>query len=190
MFRNTGKLLLAVSALALTCHPALAQSASPLNAPAPGTVLSPPPPAPDLQRDVTPELKEDLGLPDGSEKVLNFKVSKVRIVGATVIDEAQLAAQFDGLLNRQITAGELRAALDRANKLYEEAGYALGRAYIPVQVIQGGTLIVRIVEGYVGEILITAADPAVRRMVESFSRRIVSEIRSNATCFSSATFLA
>ena len=176
MFRYTSKLLLAASALALISHPALAQSASPLNAPAPGTVLSPPPPAPDLERRETPELKEDLGLPDGSEKVLNFKVSQVRVVGATVIDEAQLAAQFEGLLNRQITAGELRAALDRANKLYEDAGYALGRAYIPVQVIQGGTLIIRVVEGYVGEIQITAADPAVRRMVEGFSRRIVAEM--------------
>lgn len=176
MFRFTGKLLLAASSLALICHPALAQSTSPLNAPAPGTVLSPPPPAPELEERETPKLKEDLGLPDGSEKVLNFTVSKVRIVGATVIDEAQLAAQFDGLLNRRITAGELRAALDRANKLYEDAGYALGRAYVPVQVVQGGTLIVRIVEGYVGEILITAEDPAVRQMVEGFSRRIVSEI--------------
>ena len=176
MYRHASKLLLAVSGLALICHPAFAQSASPLNAPAPGTVLSPPPPAPELEERDAPELEEDLGLPDGSEKVLNFKVSKVRIVGASVIDDAQLAAQFDELLNRQITAGELRAALDRANKLYDEAGYALGRAYIPVQVIQGGTLIVRIVEGYVGEIQITAADPAVRKMVEGFSRRIVSEI--------------
>lgn len=175
MFRRTTKLLLAASSLAVLCHPALAQSTPPLSAPAPGTVLSPPPPAPDLQKRDAPELKEDLGLPDGSEKVLNFRISNVRIVGATVVDSKLLASKFDGLLNRQITAADLRAALDDANKLYSDAGYALGRAYVPVQVLQGGTLIVRVVEGFVGEILITAEDPAVRRMVEDFSRRIVAE---------------
>ena len=175
MMRNTGKLLVAVSTVALLCSPALAQSTTPLNAPAPGEVLTPPPPAPDLQPREAPKLKEELGLPDGSQKVLNFRISQVRIVGATAIDEGEIAAQFEDLLNREITAAELRASLDRANRLYAEAGYALGRAYIPVQVIQRGTLIVRVVEGFVGEINITAEDPAVRHMIEEFSRQIVSE---------------
>ncbi|MDO9127538.1 MAG: POTRA domain-containing protein, partial [Parvibaculum sp.] len=175
MFRRTKTFLITASAMTMLCHPALAQSAPPLTAPSPGTVLSPPPPAPDLQRREVPELQEDLGLPDGSEQVLNFRVSSVRVVGATVIDKRALAAQFDGLLNRQITAADLRAALDGANALYTDAGYALGRAYVPVQVLQGGALIVRVVEGFVGEIQINAADPAVRRMVEDFSRRIVAE---------------
>lgn len=173
--RNTGKLLMAVSGLALMWGPAFAQSTSPLNAPAPGTVLSPPPPAPELRKREVPELQEDLGLPDGSQKVLNFKISKVRVVGATVIDNEQIEAQFADLLNREITAGELRAALDGANQLYADAGYALGRVYVPVQVVQDGTLIIRAVEGFVGEINITAEDPAVRHMIEEYSRQIVAE---------------
>ena len=175
MPRKTTGLLLAASSIALMCHPAFAQGTGPLTAPAPGTVLSPPPPAPDLERREVPQLRENLGLPDGSEKVLDFRISSIRIVGATVVDDEVLASKFTGLLDRQITAAELRAALDQANLVYAQAGYALGRAYIPVQVLQGGVLIVRIVEGFVGEIQIEAADPAVRRMVEGFSRRIVAE---------------
>lgn len=174
MFRKTTTLLFAASTLALTSHPALAQS-TPQTLPSPGTVLAPPPPAPELQKREVPELREDLGLPDGSDKVLDFRFSSVRVVGAAVIDQRVLAEQFDGLLNRQITAADLRSALDKANALYADAGYALGRAYIPVQVLQGGTLIIRVVEGFVGEIQINAADPAVRRMVEGYSRRIVAE---------------
>ncbi|ABS61691.1 Polypeptide-transport-associated domain protein ShlB-type [Parvibaculum lavamentivorans DS-1] len=175
MFRKKINFLVTASVLAMVAHPALAQGVPPLSAPSPGTVLSPPPPSPELQRREVPELREDLGLPDGSEKVLNFRVSSVRVVGATVIDEKVLSAQFDPLLNRQITAADLRSALDRTNALYTEAGYALGRAFVPVQVLQGGVLIVRVVEGYIGEIQIDAADPAVRKMVEGFSRRIVAE---------------
>jgi hemolysin activation/secretion protein len=175
MFRSKSIFLAAASGLAMMCHPALAQSVGPLNLPSPGTVLSPPPPAPELERRETPTLREELGLPDASEKVLDFKVSNVRIVGATVIDEQNLAAAFDDLLNQPITAGELRTALDRVNAIYAKEGYALGRAYIPAQIAKGGTLIVRIVEGYIGEIRIKADDEAVRRMVEDFSRRIVAE---------------
>lgn len=175
MFRKTTKLMAAVSSLALLGHPALAQIASPLTAPAPGTVLAPPLPAPDLKKPDVPELKEDLGLPDGSQKVLNFKITTVRIVGATVLDKTVLAAKFDGLLDRRVTASELRAALDQVNKEYADAGYALGRAFIPIQVVQGGSLIVRVVEGYAGVIEITAADAKVRHMIEGFSKRIVSE---------------
>lgn len=175
MFRSKSIFLAAASGVAMMCHPALAQSVGPLNLPSPGTVLSPPPPAPELERRETPKLREELGLPDASEKLLDFKVSNVRIVGATVIDEQILASAFDDLLNQPITAGQLRAALDRVNAIYAKEGYALGRAYIPAQVAKGGTLIVRIVEGYIGEIRIKADDEAVRRMVEEFSRRIVAE---------------
>lgn len=175
MFRRKSIFLAAASTLVLTCHPALAQSVGPQNLPSPGTVLAPPPPAPDLERRETPRLREELGLPDGTERVLDFKISNVRIAGATAIDAQVLAAPFAGLLNRPVTAGELREALDRVNAIYAEEGYALGRAYIPVQVVQGGTLIVRIVEGFIGEIRITAEDAAVRRMVEEFSKRIVAE---------------
>lgn len=107
--------------------------------------------------------------------MLDFKISNVRIAGANAVDPQLLAVPFADLLNRPVTAGELRAALDRVNAIYAEEGYALGRAYIPVQVVQGGTLIVRVVEGFIGEIRITAEDAAVRRMVEEFSRRIVAE---------------
>lgn len=176
MFRGKTTLLVAASWLAMTCHPVLAQSAGPSNLPSPGTVLSPPPPAPDLERREAPRLREELGLPDGTEKILDFRISSVRIVGATVINPQVLAAPFADLLNRPVTAGELRAALDRVNAIYSEEGYALGRAFIPVQVVQGGTLIVRVVEGYIGEIRITTEDAAVRRMVEEFSRRIVAEM--------------
>ncbi|HUD51494.1 ShlB/FhaC/HecB family hemolysin secretion/activation protein [Parvibaculum sp.] len=167
------RLLTATSSLVLAINPAFA--ASPLTTPSPGTVLAPPPPSPDLPRREVPKLRENLGLPNGAAKVLNFRVARVRIMGATVVDEAVIARQFDKLLNKPITALELRAALDSVNKLYEEAGYALGRAFVPPQVVQGGTLIVRVVEGYIGDIKIKTDSESARQAIEVFSRRISSE---------------
>lgn len=168
------KFLVAASGCILAAQPALSAT-SPVTAPAPGTVLTPPPASPELPGREVPKLREDLGLPNGAAQVLKFRVARVRVMGATAIDEGTIAREFDGLLNKEITAGELRAALDRVNMLYEEAGYALGRAFVPPQVIQGGTLIIRVVEGYIGQITIETKSESVRRSIEIFSRRIGEE---------------
>lgn len=168
------KFIAVASGCVLAAQPALA-APSPLNAPAPGSVLAPPLPSPELPRREAPTLHENLGLPDGANQVLNFRISRVRIMGATVIDSAVIAREFDGIINKPIKANDLRAALDRVNKLYDDAGYALGRAFVPPQVMQGGTLIIRVVEGYIGRIAIETDSEAVRASIESFSKRISAE---------------
>lgn len=169
------KLLVTVSSAVLLSQAAYAATTNPLTAPAPGTILTPPAPSPELPRREVPRLREDLGLPNGAAKVLNFRVAQVRVMGATVIDEAIVARQFDAIVNKPITALDLRAALDRVNKLYEEAGYALGRAFVPVQVMQGGTLIIRVVEGHIGDITIDTDSESAKASIKRFSRRIMAE---------------
>ncbi len=169
------KLLATVSGCILIAQPALAAPITPTTAPSAGSILAPPPPSPELPRREAPRLRENLGLPNGADKVLNFKLAHVRIVGATVIDDALIAKQFDPLMNKPITALDLRAALDRVNALYEDAGYALGRAFVPVQVMQGNTLIVRVVEGHIGKITIETKSEAARATVERFAKRILAE---------------
>ena len=169
------KLLATVSGCILIAQPVLAAPLTPTTAPSAGSILAPPPPSPELPRREAPRLRENLGLPNGADKVLNFKLAHVRIVGATVIDDGLIARQFDPLLNKPITALDLRAALDRVNKLYDDAGYALGRAFVPVQVMQGNTLIVRVVEGHIGKITIQTESEAARATVERFAKRILAE---------------
>ena len=168
------KLLTATSGLVLGATSALAAPTA-INAPSAGTVLAPPPPSPELPRREVPKLQEHLGLPDGASKVLNFRVARIRVVGATVVDGDRLVRQFNDILNKPITSHELQSALDRVNKLYEAEGYALGRAFVPPQVVQGGTLIIRVVEGYIGDIRIKTESEAARRSIDTFSRRISEE---------------
>ena len=175
MKRRSRTLLIATSTVALISHPALAASPNVQTAPSPGTVLTPPEPSPDLPKREVPKLQEQLNLPDGSSRVLNFQFSSVRVAGAKVIDAKKIAAKFDGLLNKRITAADLRTALDSVNKLYTDQGYALGRAYIPIQVVRGGTLIVRVVEGYIGRITVDTDNDRLRHTIERFSNRITAE---------------
>ena len=175
MINRSRTLLIATSTVALISHPVLAAGPNVQTAPSPGTVLTPPEPSPDLPKREVPKLQEQLNLPDGSSRVLNFRFSAVRIAGNQVIDAKEIAAKFDGLLDKQITSADLRASLDAVNKLYSDNGYALGRAYIPVQVVRGGTLIVRVVEGYIGNVSIDTDNDRLRRTIENFSNRITAE---------------
>ena len=170
------KLIVLLSAGALFAHPAYATTVNPLAVPDPGSILTPPMPSPDLPKREIPKLKDNLNLPDGSAKLLSFKIAHVRIVGAKSVDPRLIEKLFDPMLNKPIASRDLRAALDRVNAVYEEAGYALGRAYVPVQVMSGGTLIIRVVEGYIGKITITTDSEAARAVVARFGRHIGDEV--------------
>jgi hemolysin activation/secretion protein len=80
---------------------------------------------------------------------LSFKLNKVTFVGNTVYSEKQLEAIFAPYLNHIITLGELEVLVHQITIKYREAGYILARAIIPPQVIKGGKVQVRMVEGFV-----------------------------------------
>jgi hypothetical protein len=58
-----------------------------------------------------------------------------------------------------------RTALDEVNRRYVDSGFASSRTFIPAQVVQRGTLTMRIVECYIGDIrsMIDAARHALLR---------------------------
>jgi hemolysin activation/secretion protein len=174
MFSNK-QIFATLSSVLIFLDPAYGATINPLTAPAPNTILAPPEPSPALPKPTTPELRENLGLPKGEKKLLKFKIKNVRIVGAKSIDSKLIAREFNPLLNKPITAEGLQAALDRVNSVYKDAGFALGRAFIPVQMMQNDTLIVRIVEGYIGKITINGENKRARDIVARFGQRLIEE---------------
>lgn len=165
----------ALSAVLVTQH-ALAAGGNPLTAPAPTNIFTPPPLAPELKPEA-PRVQDRLSLPDAASPKLNFIVQQVRIVGSTVFEEQDLAREFDNLLGRQASIQELQEAVARINARYIDAGYALGRAYIPPQLPSNGELTVRVIEGYIGNILIYADgnDKKLEKSIRRFGEKIVEE---------------
>ena len=168
-------LIISLAGLTLLTHPAHAATISPLAVPDASSILAPPTTLPELPKREVPKLKDNLNLPDGSSKLLSFKIARVRIVGATKVDPRVIAKLFDPMLNKPVASKDLKAALDQVTRIYADTGYALGRAYIPVQVMSGGTLIVRVVEGYIGRITIKTESDAARAVVARFGRHITDE---------------
>lgn len=144
--------------------------AQPLPVPAvPNAVLAPPPvrkPAP-----VTPQVEDGVILPRQELPALSFRA--VRIEGATLLPQAALTASFQGLIDKEVSAAQLRGALSAIDNLYAKAGYALGRAYIPPQKMQDGVLTIRVVEGYVGAVVVQTETPRIKDTVARYAARIL-----------------
>lgn len=162
--------LLATSMLVVT--PAFAQIAPRITVPDAGHVLAPPQ-APRQAPPQTPAPQQNLNLP--GTKVGTIRFTDVRIAGATVVDAGQIAALFAPLKNMDVSAATLKDVLDKVDALYLTAGYPLGRAYVPAQIMRGGTLIVRVVEGYVANVVVQADSDDTKELVAGIAGRLTDE---------------
>jgi len=78
-------------------------------------------------------------------------IRQIRIVGATVYSDAQLAELYAGLVGKKVT---LQAVYDLAQRItakYGGDGYVLSRAIVPVQELDpnGAVIKIQVVEGYI-----------------------------------------
>jgi len=165
------KHLLLFAVLSAIAAPACAQALPPrLAVPDAGQVLQPPSRLPALKAPA-PAAPQAPDLPSA----LKLRFTNVHVAGAHAVPAQALIAPFARLEGRDVTAAELKAALDKVNAIYVEAGFPLGRAFIPAQRMKGGTLTVRVVEGYVGSIHVTADDEATKALVGQYADVLLTE---------------
>ncbi len=87
-----------------------------------------------------------------------FVLAAVVLEGNSVFSDAELAPLYADFLAQRIGFPEIAEIARRITEAYREAGYPLSRALVPPQEATGGTLRVRIVEGYVGQVVFEGAD--------------------------------
>lgn len=81
-----------------------------------------------------------------------FVLNRVDIDGNNALGDDVLTAPFNELLGKEVTVAQVFAATQAITRLYDAAGYALSLAYVPVQEVTNGVLLVRVIEGYIGEV--------------------------------------
>ena len=102
----------------------------------------------------TPEFEEKkLTLPDNSEE-LSLKLSSVIVEGSTVYAEDELARLYEDRIGQEIALAEVFRIADEITVKYRNDGYILSRAIVPPQTIENGTVIIKVVEGFINEIRI------------------------------------
>jgi hemolysin activation/secretion protein len=159
--------------LLLTAAPVQAQTAPPrLSVPDASHVLIPPVP-PRVPAPAAPQLPQQAELTVQEQGHLRFE--QVRVTGADLLPDGKIIAAFDALKGRKIPASALKPALDQVNALLADAGYPLGRVFIPAQKITDGVLVVRVVAGYVGAVTVTADSARTKALVERMAASLMTE---------------
>jgi hemolysin activation/secretion protein len=83
-----------------------------------------------------------------------FVLNRVTIEGNNVISDDVLMGPFNDLVGKEVTIGQVFAATEAITRIYDAAGYALSLAYVPVQDVENGALLIRVIEGFIGDVRI------------------------------------
>jgi hemolysin activation/secretion protein len=134
---------------------------------APGTILTPPqsgsaPP---------PPIAEKLALPRTARNAVLVRVFSIR--GGRALPAREINRIFTPLAGHRLSNAQLNEALDKVDRFYADAGFALGRAYIPAQKIENGVLTVQILEGYVGAVVVRTKSARAKNTLTPYADAIL-----------------
>jgi hemolysin activation/secretion protein len=91
--------------------------------------------------------------PEGAEETL-VTLSGLIFEGNNAYDSSELAAPFEPLFGTQVPVARIYTFANDVQKRYRDDGYLLARAIVPPQRVEDGRFRIRIVEGFVDEVLI------------------------------------
>lgn len=84
---------------------------------------------------------------------LQIKVTNIEVEGATKINKHLLNKLIQPYENRTTSLAELQSnVVSKITKWYIDKGYVTTAAFIPPQKLDGGVLLIKVDEGYVGEV--------------------------------------
>ena len=81
-------------------------------------------------------------------------IKAFKIEGATIFDQANLNTVISSYQEKELTLSEINQAADAITAAYRQRGYLIANAFIPAQDIKDGVVIIKVVEGKIGNITI------------------------------------
>ena len=102
--------------------------------------------------------------------VQSFRLNDVRLNGADALTADELRSITGPYIGRDVTLADLEALAQAITQRYQERGYFLAQAVVPVQTVQGGVVDISVIEGKMGniEVLIEPNTPLSEERVRSF----------------------
>ena len=108
-----------------------------------------PVPAPRIEGETTPP--PTTVTPDANARVA---VKAVHVTGITVFPADELESVVAYLVGGEHTLTELKEGAARITAFYRERGYVVARAYLPLQEIKSGAVVINVQEGHIGKQII------------------------------------
>jgi hemolysin activation/secretion protein len=118
-----------------------------------------------------PELKGPEREPPEALKAVRVTLKSVRLEGASAPLAAQLQAQADRFVGREVSVAEIFELARAMTATCRNAGYILTQVIVPPQSLSDGVLTLRVVEGYIANVRIEG-DAGARRTLEELGDKI------------------
>lgn len=98
----------------------------------------------------------------------SFVLQGVAFIGATSVPEAELQAVVADKIGTNVTFADLEQLATRVVAVYQQHGFGLVQAFVPVQEVEGGQVKINVSEGVLGNVSIDVADgtPVPKERVE------------------------
>ncbi|MEE2692162.1 MAG: POTRA domain-containing protein [Pseudomonadota bacterium] len=121
-------------------------------------------PAPEKE---LPALQRPLEAETAIDQTKSFTLTAISVRGATVFKPERFAPLYDSYLARRVTLADIAAIAQAITDLYRKEGYFLSRAVIPPQDIEGGYVVIDVLEGYVSDVqLLGDESPAAQSIID------------------------
>lgn len=109
-----------------------------------------------------------------AEALETFVFEKIEIEGASVFAAPEFAELYTGFLARAISLADVETLLAAITKKYHEAGYVLSQAVAPPQSLDEGVLRIRVIEGYVEQVVFDGDAPGGKALLEGYAANLTS----------------
>lgn len=86
---------------------------------------------------------------------LLFQVNRIEVRDNTLISDEVMQNIITPFQNRQLSAEDLTELTNQINNLYRERGYLTSMAFIEPQNLETGTIIIKVLEGKIGNMTVT-----------------------------------
>ncbi len=111
--------------------------------------------------------------PSGAEASgIKFKLTRVVLEGNTVFSYSQLEPLFIKKINTVISVADLFQLVEDITNFYRNQGYILTRAILPPQHVENGTVVIRIIEGFIQNVSVIGKPRGAQQLVQAYGRHI------------------
>lgn len=119
---------------------------------------------------------------DAAPRGPRVTLSRIDVLGgfAELTDAAQTAAQT--LHGRAVSMNDIQRAAAALERAYNDAGYVLARVIVPPQqLVDGGSLSLRVVDGFIEDVVVEAVPERLRAPVRERLNRLVGQTQLTST---------
>ena len=82
-------------------------------------------------------------------------IENIIVSPSEILNEIEISNTVEDYTKKNLTFLDLEELVNKINKLYLEKGYVTARAYLPEQTIENETVRIELIEGKIGEVLIS-----------------------------------